>query len=41
MAKKRRAVRAFILEQDREISEKSGKAPLAIKSIEQVGAKKK
>ncbi len=34
-------VRAFILEQDREIAEKSGKAPLAIKSIEQVGAKKK
>ena len=34
-------VRAFILEQDREIAEKSGKAPLAIKRIEQVGAKKK
>jgi hypothetical protein len=34
-------VRAYILEQDREISEKSGKAPLAIKRIEQVGVKKK
>src|ERR1700761_4155108 len=34
-------VRAFILEQDREIAEKSGKAPLAIKKIEQVGARKK
>jgi hypothetical protein len=34
-------VRAYIMEQDREISEKSGKAPLAIKRIEQVGAKKK
>src|ERR1700755_1977270 len=33
--------RGFIMEQDREIAEKSGKAPLAIKKIEQVGAKKK
>ena len=33
--------RAYIMEQDREISEKSGKAPLAIKRIEQVGVKKK
>ena len=33
--------RAFILEQDREISQKSGKAPLAIKKMEQVGVKKK
>jgi hypothetical protein len=29
------------MEQDREIAEKSGKPPLAIKSIERVGAKKK
>jgi hypothetical protein len=34
-------VREFILSQDREIAEKSGKAPLAIKSIARVGAKKK
>ncbi len=33
--------RGFILEQDREIAEKSGRAPLAIKSISRVGAKKK
>ncbi len=33
--------RAFLLEQDREIAEKSGRAPLAIKSIARVGAKKK
>ena len=33
--------KGFILEQDREIAEKSGRPPLAIKSIEQVGAKKK
>ncbi len=33
--------RGFIMEQDREIAEKSGRAPLAIKSIERVGAKKK
>jgi hypothetical protein len=33
--------RGFIMEQDREIAEKSGRAPLAIKAIERVGAKKK
>ena len=33
--------RAFILEQDREIAEKSGRSPLDIKSISRVGAKKK
>ena len=33
--------RAFILEQDREIAEKSGRGVLAIKSISRVGAKKK
>lgn len=33
--------REFILSQDRDIAEKSGKAPLAIKSITRVGAKKK
>ena len=32
---------AFIMEQDREIAEKSGKRVLEIKSIERVGAKKK
>ena len=31
--------RAFIMEQDREIAEKSGRTPLAIKSIMRVGAK--
>jgi hypothetical protein len=31
----------FLIEQDREIAEKSGKAPLAIKSITRSGAKKK
>jgi hypothetical protein len=31
----------YIIEQDREIAEKSGRAPLKIKSIERVGAKKK
>jgi hypothetical protein len=31
--------RGFIIEQDREIAEKSGRAPLAIKSIRRVGAK--
>jgi hypothetical protein len=31
--------RGFIIEQDREIAEKSGRAPLAIKSITRVGAK--
>ena len=30
-----------IIEQDREIAEKSGRAPLAIKSIVRAGAKKK
>jgi hypothetical protein len=29
----------FIIEQDREIAEKSGRPPLAIKSISRVGAK--
>ncbi len=33
--------KAFIMEQDREIAEKSGKTVLEIKSIERVGAKKK
>jgi hypothetical protein len=33
--------RGFIIEQDREIAEKSGRAPLAIKSISRTGAKKK
>ena len=33
--------RAFIMEQDREIAEKSGRPQLAIKSISRVGAKKK
>jgi hypothetical protein len=33
--------RAFIVEQDREIAEKSGRTPLAIKSLSRVGAKKK
>ena len=33
--------RGFIMEQDREIAEKSGRTPLAIKSISRVGAKKK
>jgi hypothetical protein len=33
--------RAFILEQDREIAEKSGRAPLEINSLERVGAKKR
>jgi hypothetical protein len=31
----------FLIEQDREIAEKSGKPPLAIKSITRSGAKKK
>jgi len=31
--------RGFIIGQDREIAEKSGRAPLAIKSIARVGAK--
>jgi hypothetical protein len=33
--------RGFIMEQDREISEKAGRPALAIKSISRVGAKKK
>jgi len=33
--------RGFIIEQDREIAEKSGRAPLAIKTIARSGAKKK
>lgn len=33
--------RAFIMEQDREIAEKSGRPPLEIKSLDRVGAKKK
>jgi hypothetical protein len=33
--------RGFILEQDREISEKAGRPPLAIKSLERMGAKKR
>jgi hypothetical protein len=33
--------RGYILEQDREIAEKSGRSLLAIKSISRVGEKKK
>ena len=33
--------RGFIMEQDREIAEKSGRAPLKIKDISRAGAKKK
>jgi hypothetical protein len=33
--------RGFIMEQDREIAEKSGRLPLPIKSIRRVGAKSK
>lgn len=33
--------RGYIIEQDREIAEKSGRAPLAIKSIARSGTKKK
>ncbi len=33
--------RGFIIEQDRAIAEKSGRAPLAIRSIARVGAKPK
>ena len=33
--------RGYIMEQDREIAEKSGRPPLAIKSLSRVGAKKK
>jgi hypothetical protein len=32
--------RGFIIEQDREIAEKSGRAPLAIKSIRRTGMKR-
>jgi hypothetical protein len=31
----------FLIEQDRDIAEKSGRAPLAIKTITRAGAKKK
>jgi hypothetical protein len=31
--------RGYIIEQDREIAEKSGRSPLAIKTINRVGAK--
>ena len=31
--------RGYIIEQDREIAEKSGRAPLQIKSLQRVGAK--
>jgi hypothetical protein len=31
----------YVIEQDREIAEKSGRAPLAIKSISRAGARKK
>jgi hypothetical protein len=33
--------RGYIIEQDREIAEKSGRPPLAIKSLHRAGAKKK
>ena len=33
--------RGYIIEQDREIAEKAGRPPLAIKDISRVGAKKK
>ena len=33
--------RGYIMEQDREIAEKSGRPPLAIKDISRTGAKKK
>ena len=33
--------RGLILEQDREIAEKAGRPPMAVKSISRVGAKKK
>jgi hypothetical protein len=35
------AARGFIIEQDREIAEKSGRPALAVKSIRRTGAKKK
>lgn len=33
--------RNFLMEQDRDIAEKSGRPPLAIKSLTRIGAKKK
>ena len=33
--------RGYIIEQDREIAEKSGRPPMAIKSLTRAGAKKK
>lgn len=33
--------RGFIMEQDRDIAEKSGRPPLAIKSLTRTGAKRK
>ena len=33
--------KGYILEQDREIAEKSGRPPLAIKNLDRVGVKKK
>jgi hypothetical protein len=33
--------RGYIMEQDREIAEKSGRPPLSIKAISRVGVKKK
>lgn len=35
------AARGYLIEQDREIAEKSGRPPLAIKSITRAGVKKK
>ncbi len=35
------AVRGYLIEQDREIAEKSGKAAIAIKTVRPTGAKKK
>jgi hypothetical protein len=35
------AARGFIIEQDREIAEKSGRSPLPIKSVRRTGAKNK
>jgi len=35
------AARGFIIEQDREIAEKSGRLPLTIKSMRRAGARKK
>ena len=33
--------RGYIMEQDREIAEKSGRPPMEIKNLDRVGAKKK